>query len=31
MGFSAATGVIMLIIVTLVSLLYVKRIHSAGE
>lgn len=31
MGFSAATGVIMLIIVTLVSSLYVKRIHSAGE
>jgi multiple sugar transport system permease protein len=31
MGFSAATGVIMLIIVTVVSSLYVKRIHSAGE
>lgn len=30
MGFSAATGVVMLIIVTLVSLLYVKRIHAAG-
>ncbi len=31
MGFSAATGVIMLIMVTVVSSLYVKRIHSAGE
>lgn len=31
MGFSAATGVIMLLIVTVVSSLYVKRIHSAGE
>src|SRR5215207_11159353 len=31
MGFSAATGVVMLIIVTLVSSLYVRRIHSAGE
>ena len=31
MGFSAATGVVMLIIVTVVSSLYVRRIHSAGE
>jgi multiple sugar transport system permease protein len=31
MGFSAATGVIMLIIVTVVSSLYVRRIHAAGE
>jgi multiple sugar transport system permease protein len=31
MGFSAATGVIMLIIVTVVSSFYVRRIHSAGE
>ena len=31
MGFSAATGVVMLIIVTLVSSLYVRRIHAAGE
>jgi multiple sugar transport system permease protein len=31
MGFSAATGVIMLIIVTLVSLFYVRQIHSTGE
>lgn len=31
MGFSAATGVVMLIIVILISMLYVKRIHSAGE
>ena len=31
MGFSAATGVIMLIIVTVVSSFYVKRIHAAGE
>ena len=31
MGFSAATGVIMLIIVTVVSSFYVRRIHAAGE
>jgi multiple sugar transport system permease protein len=31
MGFSAATGVVMLVIVTLVSSLYVRRIHAAGE
>jgi multiple sugar transport system permease protein len=31
MGFSAATGVVMLIIVTVVSSFYVRRIHSAGE
>lgn len=31
MGFSAATGVIMLIIVTIVSSFYVRRIHAAGE
>jgi multiple sugar transport system permease protein len=31
MGFSAATGVVMLIIVTVVSSFYVKRIHAAGE
>jgi multiple sugar transport system permease protein len=31
MGFSAATGVEMLIIVTVVSSFYVRRIHSAGE
>jgi multiple sugar transport system permease protein len=31
MGFSAATGVVMLIIVTLVSSFYVRRIHSVGE
>ena len=31
MGLSAATGVVMLVIVTLVSLLYVRRLHSAGE
>jgi multiple sugar transport system permease protein len=30
MGFSAATGVIMLIIVTIVSSFYVRRIHAAG-
>jgi multiple sugar transport system permease protein len=31
MGFAAATGVIMLIIVTVVSSFYVRRIHAAGE
>lgn len=31
MGFSAATGVVMLIIVTIVSAFYVRRIHAAGE
>ena len=31
MGLSAATGVIMLIIVTLVSLFYVRQIHSTEE
>ncbi len=31
MGFSAATGVVMLIIVTIVSSFYVRRIHAAGE
>ncbi len=31
MGFSAATGVVMLVIVTVVSSFYVRRIHSAGE
>jgi len=30
MGFSAATGVVMLIIVTIVSSFYVRRIHAAG-
>ena len=30
MGFSAATGVVMLIIVTIVSAFYVRRIHTAG-
>jgi multiple sugar transport system permease protein len=30
MGFSAATGVVMLIIVTVVSAFYVRRIHTAG-
>ena len=30
MGFSAATGVVMLIIVTVVSSFYVRRIHTAG-
>lgn len=31
MGFAAATGVLMLIIVTIVSLFYVKQIHAAQE
>ena len=30
MGFSAATGVVMLIIVTIVSAFYVRQIHTAG-
>ena len=30
MGFSAATGVVMLVIVTVVSSFYVRRIHAAG-
>ena len=30
MGFSAATGVVMLIIFTIVSAFYVRRIHTAG-
>jgi multiple sugar transport system permease protein len=31
MGSASATGLVMLIIVTIVSLLYVRRIHAAGE
>jgi multiple sugar transport system permease protein len=31
MGSASATGLVMLIIVTIVSLLFVRRIHSAGE
>lgn len=31
MGYAAATGVVMLIIVTIVSLFYVKQIHAAQE
>ncbi|MGH8605145.1 MAG: carbohydrate ABC transporter permease, partial [Gammaproteobacteria bacterium] len=31
MGFAAATGIAMLVIVTVVSLMYVKQIHSANE
>jgi multiple sugar transport system permease protein len=31
MGFAAATGIVMLVIVTVVSLMYVKQIHAANE